>query len=102
MAITLPFASLQAMTLIGKRFVVRLDAWDRSSPCPNGHLVHTIGKILEPSCETEAVLVQCGVPWGPFCAAALAELPAREREGHGDGWAWQVRMQLQRWLFYVQ
>eukprot|EP00798_Chlamydomonas_sp_ICE-L_P016297 gene16297-22485_t len=65
----------QAVRLGGMRFVLRIDNWERSSRYPNGHISKILGPIHELKAESEAVLVQCGINWQPFCQGAMAELP---------------------------
>ncbi|KAG2445884.1 hypothetical protein HXX76_000488 [Chlamydomonas incerta] len=65
----------QAAQLLGCRFVVRIDSWERNSRFPRGHVVRVLGRLNDLKAESEAVLVQCGIHYKPFCEAALAELP---------------------------
>ncbi|KAG2451560.1 hypothetical protein HYH02_004158 [Chlamydomonas schloesseri] len=65
----------QSAQLLGCRFVVRIDSWERNSRFPRGHVVRVLGRLNDLKAESEAVLVQCGIHYKPFCEAALAELP---------------------------
>ncbi|KAF5836943.1 hypothetical protein DUNSADRAFT_5220 [Dunaliella salina] len=86
----LPFVRVRTRTadrLLGQRFVVRVDGWDRTSRYPDGHMVRIIGPINDMRAESEAVLEHTGITWQPFCSGALAELPAVPG---GDPQAWRV------------
>ncbi|GLI59064.1 hypothetical protein VaNZ11_000895, partial [Volvox africanus] len=65
----------QGQQLVGCRFVVRLDRWERNSRYPRGHVTRVLGRRNDPRAESDAALVQCGINYKPFCAAALSELP---------------------------
>ncbi|GLC43803.1 hypothetical protein PLESTB_000909600 [Pleodorina starrii] len=65
----------QGAQLVGSRFVVRVDSWERNSRYPRGHVTRVLGRLNDLRAESEAVLVQCGITHKPFCEAALAELP---------------------------
>ncbi|KAK9809126.1 hypothetical protein WJX72_009740 [[Myrmecia] bisecta] len=67
--------SRQWSRLRGQRFVVRLDAWARTSSYPTGHFVTALGPLNDMKAETDAVLIKCGIEWQPFSNAAMAELP---------------------------
>ncbi|GAX81333.1 hypothetical protein CEUSTIGMA_g8764.t1 [Chlamydomonas eustigma] len=74
----LPFIRVrtrQAGRLLGQRLVLRVDGWDASSMYPSGHVVRILGKMGDLRAEGDAVLVQCGIRWQPFCEGALKELP---------------------------
>ncbi|GFR46925.1 hypothetical protein Agub_g8572, partial [Astrephomene gubernaculifera] len=73
----------QGGALLGCRFVVRVDAWERHSRYPRGHMTRVLGRLNDLRAESEAVLVQCGIVNKPFCEAALAELP---RISHPSDW----------------
>ena len=62
--------------LLGQRFVLRVDRWERNSRFPEGHLVRLLGPVGDLTAETEAVLVEAGAHWQPFCQGALDELPS--------------------------
>lgn len=64
-----------AARLLGQRMVLRVDGWERRSMWPSGHVVRLLGSAGELGPESEAVLVQCGVRWQPFCSGAIGELP---------------------------
>ena len=65
----------QAQQLANQRFVLRIDAWDRGSKWPSGHVVRVLGNLGTLEAESEAVLIKCGISHLPFCQAALDELP---------------------------
>ncbi|GIM17195.1 hypothetical protein Vretimale_19713, partial [Volvox reticuliferus] len=65
----------QGHQLVGCRFVVRVDYWERSSRYPRGHVTRVLGRLNDLRAESDAVLVQCGINYKPFCEAALSELP---------------------------
>lgn len=67
--------SRQLAALRGCIIVVGLDRWERSSRHPRGHYVRTIGAADDREAQTAALLLQYGVPHGPFSPAALACLP---------------------------
>lgn len=61
--------------LVGRRFVIRLDLWERASSFPEGHVVRVLGRVGNVEAEVAALLVENSIPTEPFCAGALAELP---------------------------
>ncbi|EFX01838.1 exosome complex exonuclease exoribonuclease [Grosmannia clavigera kw1407] len=69
----------QAGTLAGKRILVAMDAWDRDSRHPVGHLVRALGELETKAAETEALLLEYDVQYRPFPRTVLDCLPA---EGH--------------------
>ena len=66
----------QAATLLGKRIVVSMDEWRRSSLLPQGHFVRVLGDIGDKEAENEVLLLEHDVPYQPFSAAVLADLPS--------------------------
>jgi len=66
----------QAAALQGMRIIVSIDSWPVESKHPLGHYVRTLGKIGDPDVETEVVLIEHGIPYQPFSAAVLAEMPS--------------------------
>lgn len=66
----------QAGALMGKRIVVSMDEWSRSSFLPQGHLVRVLGDIGDKDAENEVLLLEHDVPYQPFSAAVLADLPS--------------------------
>jgi exosome complex exonuclease DIS3/RRP44 len=69
----------QASELLGKRIVVAIDSWDRTSRYPVGHFVRSLGELETKEAETEALLLEYDVQYRPFPKAVLDCLPA---EGH--------------------
>lgn len=66
----------QGEGLRGKRIVVSIDSWPRSSRLPRGHFVREIGAIGDKETENEVLLVEHDVPHLPFAPAVLKDLPA--------------------------
>ncbi|KAK7739446.1 exosome catalytic subunit dis3 [Diaporthe eres] len=69
----------QVADLLGKRILVTMDAWDRDSRHPVGHLVRTLGEMETKAAETEALLLEYDVQYRPFPKTVLDCLP---KEGH--------------------
>ncbi|KAL2020900.1 hypothetical protein VTK56DRAFT_7891 [Thermocarpiscus australiensis] len=69
----------QVAELIGKRILVTIDAWDRSSRHPVGHFVRSLGELETKAAETEALLLEYDVQYRPFPKTVLDCLP---KEGH--------------------
>lgn len=65
----------QATNLVGKRIVVSIDAWPRSSRFPHGHFVRELGEIGDKDTENEVLLLEHDVPHQSFSTAVLADLP---------------------------
>ena len=65
----------QASLLFGKRIVVNIDEWPRSSRLPRGHLVRILGDIGAKAAENEVLLLEHSVPYQPFSSEVLADLP---------------------------
>jgi len=81
----------QASELLGKRIVVAIDSWDRTSRYPVGHFVRSLGELETKEAETEALLLEYDVQYRPFPKAVLDSLPS---EGHD----WRVpEMADSRW-----
>lgn len=62
--------------LVGQRLVVCLDEWSLNHPNPFGHLVKKLGLIGQRNIETEAILIEYGIPYEPFVESVLSCLPA--------------------------
>ncbi|KAI9179099.1 exosome catalytic subunit dis3 [Blastocladiella emersonii ATCC 22665] len=71
----------QGVRLAGMRIVVTIDAWDRRSKYPAGHFVRVLGPTQDKETETQVILLEHGVPYEPFSAAVLKDLPAE-----GEAW----------------
>lgn len=69
----------QVGELLGKRILVTMDAWDRDSRHPVGHLVRSLGEMETKAAETEALLLEYDVQYRPFPKTVLDCLP---QEGH--------------------
>ncbi|CAK7199257.1 exosome catalytic subunit dis3 [Sporothrix eucalyptigena] len=69
----------QASSLLGKRILVAMDAWDRDSRHPVGHFIRSLGELETKAAETEALLLEYDVQYRPFPKTVLDCLPA---EGH--------------------
>lgn len=61
--------------LIGKRVLLVVDKWDRSSVHPSGHIIKEIGRAADKEAETEVILIENGIPTRKFSEAAMACLP---------------------------
>ena len=66
----------QGEALLGKRIVVSIDSWPRSSRFPRGHFVRDLGLIGEKTTENEVLLLEHDVPHLPFSPAVLRNLPS--------------------------
>ncbi|KAK4232259.1 putative mitotic control protein [Podospora fimiseda] len=77
----------QVAELLGKRILVTIDAWDRSSRHPVGHFVRNLGELETKQAETEALLLEYDVQYRPFPKTVLDCLP---KEGHD----WRVPQNL--------
>jgi exosome complex exonuclease DIS3/RRP44 len=69
----------QVAELVGKRILITIDAWDRSSRHPTGHFVRSLGELETKAAETEALLLEYDVQYRPFPKTVLDCLP---KEGH--------------------
>ncbi|KAJ4295868.1 exosome catalytic subunit dis3 [Collariella sp. IMI 366227] len=78
----------QVAELVGKRILVTIDAWDRSSRHPIGHFVRSLGELETKAAETEALLLEYDVQYRPFPKTVLDCLP---KEGHD----WKVPESLE-------
>ncbi|KAG8533308.1 uncharacterized protein KY384_002091 [Bacidia gigantensis] len=78
----------QAETLVGKRILVTIDAWEQDSRYPVGHYVRSLGDLETQEAETEALLLEYDVQYRPFPKVVLDCLPA---EGHD----WKVPASLE-------
>ena len=65
----------QGELLKGKRIVVSIDSWPRSSRLPRGHFVRDLGPIGDKETENEVLLLEHDVPHLPFSPAVLKDLP---------------------------
>lgn len=65
----------QASILMGKRIIVSIDSWPRSSRFPQGHFVKELGVIGDKEAENEVLLVEHDVPHLSFSSSVLADLP---------------------------
>ncbi|TPX37107.1 hypothetical protein SmJEL517_g00903 [Synchytrium microbalum] len=74
----------QARNLLGKRILVAVDVWSRTSRYPSGHFVKTLGDAGDASTETEVVLLEYDVSYEPFTKQVNASLPV-------EGEAWVVK-----------
>lgn len=85
----------QASEILGKRIVVSIDSWERTSRYPVGHFVRSLGNLETKEAETEALLMEYDVQYRPFPKSVLDCLP---REGHDwvipglDDPRWKGRM----------
>jgi exosome complex exonuclease DIS3/RRP44 len=71
----------QAQNLIGKRIIVSIDSWDKSSKYPSGHYVRTLGEVGDKVTETEVLLLEHDVPFVPFSPLVNSFLPEE-----GENW----------------
>uniref|UniRef100_A0A336KCD1 Protein DIS3 homolog n=1 Tax=Culicoides sonorensis TaxID=179676 RepID=A0A336KCD1_CULSO len=65
----------QSENLVGKRIVVAIDQWPRSSRYPQGHFVRTLGEIGDKNTENEVILLEHDVPHSKFSEEVLSFLP---------------------------
>ena len=65
----------QASNLLGKRILINIDNWPRSSRFPHGHLVKILGEIGDKDTENEVLLLENDIPHQSFSATVLADLP---------------------------
>jgi len=70
--------SRRVQELLRKRLQVVIDAWDRNSHLPRGHVVREIGEVGDVDAETEMLLLENDVPTWKFSSAALACLPTED------------------------
>lgn len=70
----------QAGTLLGQRLIVCIDSWARDSKYPSGHFVRALGRAGDKQTETEVLLLEHDVPYQPFSAQVLANLPAEDAD----------------------
>lgn len=68
--------SRRVAQLIGKRVLVIIDSWDRSSVHPTGHIIREIGSSDDKETETEVILIENGITTRKFSDAAMECLPA--------------------------
>ena len=66
----------QGEWLRGKRIIVSIDSWPRSSRLPRGHFVRDVGMIGDKETENEVLLLEHDVPHLPFAPAVLKDLPS--------------------------
>lgn len=71
------FETRQASSLVGKRIIISIDAWPRSSRFPHGHFVKMLGEIGDKDTENEVLLLEHDVPYQSFSASVLADLPSQ-------------------------
>jgi len=76
----------------GKRLVVQIDTWERTSRYPAGHYVKTLGNIGDRDAENDVIFIEHDVPVRPFGANVLACLPP-------EAGAYRIRDEetLKRW-----
>eukprot|EP00794_Sanderia_malayensis_P006904 gene6904-7682_t len=65
----------QAESLIGKRIIVSIDAWPRTSRFPQGHYVRVLGEIGDKETENEVLLLEHDIPHSAFSKLVLKDLP---------------------------
>jgi exosome complex exonuclease DIS3/RRP44 len=65
----------QKATLLDKRIVVSIDAWDTADAYPRGHYVRTIGTIGDKAAENEVIILEHEIIARPFSADVIACLP---------------------------
>ncbi|GLJ54635.1 hypothetical protein SUGI_1173790 [Cryptomeria japonica] len=73
-------ASRQRSRLLGQRFVIRIDGWDKRSKIPSGHVVRVLGPIGDINAENMALLIENDINISPFSSASLQELPEDTEE----------------------
>ncbi|KAF9400655.1 exosome catalytic subunit dis3, partial [Podila epigama] len=75
------FRTRQAHSLIGKRIIVSIDSWPKTSRNPIGHFIRTLGDAGDKSTETEVLLLEHDVPFHEFSKQVLSLLPPE-----GENW----------------
>lgn len=65
----------QGDVLQGKRIVVAIDEWPRSSKIPIGHYVKRLGEVGDKEAENEVLLLEHDIKHDRFSDAVLACLP---------------------------
>ncbi|XP_076462182.1 LOW QUALITY PROTEIN: exosome complex exonuclease RRP44-like [Babylonia areolata] len=65
----------QAANLTGKRIIVAIDSWPRTSRYPLGHFVRELGNVGDKEAENEVLLLEHDVPHSNFSQAVLSCLP---------------------------
>ncbi|KAG0330708.1 exosome catalytic subunit dis3 [Podila humilis] len=78
------FRTRQAHSLIGKRIIVSIDSWPKTSKNPIGHFIRTLGDAGDKSTETEVLLLEHDVPFHEFSKQVLSFLPVE-----GENWVVQ-------------
>ncbi|KAF9088934.1 exosome catalytic subunit dis3 [Mortierella sp. GBA35] len=71
----------QAHGLLGKRIIVAIDSWPRTSRYPIGHFIRALGEAGDKSTETEVLLLEHDVPFHEFSKQVLSFLPTE-----GENW----------------
>ncbi|CAD5118185.1 DgyrCDS6913 [Dimorphilus gyrociliatus] len=66
----------QADVLDGKRILVVIDSWPRTSRYPLGHFVRNLGAIGDKKTENEVLLIEHDIPHHQFSTAVRACLPS--------------------------
>ncbi|KAF9293635.1 exosome catalytic subunit dis3 [Linnemannia elongata] len=74
----------QAHSLLGKRIIVAIDSWPRTSRYPIGHFIRALGEAGDKSTETEVLLLEHDVPFHEFSKQVLSFLPVE-----GENWVVQ-------------
>lgn len=77
---------------LGKRLIVVVDKWDRSSAHPRGHIVRAVGSSGDKEAETEVILIENGIPLRKFSKASMECLP-------DENWAVTEEHIKTRWDF---
>ncbi|KAF9995574.1 exosome catalytic subunit dis3 [Entomortierella chlamydospora] len=75
------FRTRQAHNLLGKRVIVSIDSWPRTSRYPIGHFIRVLGDAGDKSTETEVLLLEHDVPFHEFSKQVLSLLPEE-----GENW----------------
>ena len=73
----------RAADLLGQRILITVDAWERDSRYPTGHVVRSLGEFETKEAEIEALLLEYNVQYKPFPKVVLDCLPS-------DGHNWTV------------
>ncbi|KAF9200140.1 exosome catalytic subunit dis3 [Haplosporangium sp. Z 27] len=75
------FRTRQAHSLLGKRIIISIDSWPRTSKYPIGHFIRVLGDAGDKSTETEVLLLEHDVPFHEFSKQVLNLLPVE-----GENW----------------
>eukprot|EP01138_Halocafeteria_seosinensis_P002363 gb/GECG01002420.1/.p1 GENE.gb/GECG01002420.1/~~gb/GECG01002420.1/.p1 ORF type:complete len:1600 (+),score=170.13 gb/GECG01002420.1/:1-4800(+) len=90
--------------LAGKRHLVIIDDWPVNSKYPKGHIIRTLGCVLELEVELKALMYEQNVHHHclPFPPSALSCLPAPSLQEDGTRSSWSVAQERRRELHILE